>query len=279
MLLAVAAAIAVVIAIKGLETWSQPKELRAVSFSLQDDVGGLQIGDDVRVGGYKVGTVKEISVLGAEEASPEPKRVRVIFSFPRSYVLHRDAMLRIQTGITGASYLNFESLGATGPRLAQNEELTGHPGGLSEALAAVSRLSTPLENILGTVDKKTLPAVNETVGKFAKTAESFTATGDHATKLVDDVHAQIDPIMKKYHVVTDRTAEMMVKIRDLFGDTTPDFGATMASIKSLTGSIDKKVPSMLDRVDALLTRIDTTMESANAALEELKSTAANAPVR
>src|SRR5437763_799465 len=103
MLLTVAAAIAVVIAIKGLETWSQPKELRAVSFSLQDDVGGLQIGDDVRVGGYKVGTVKEISVLGAEEASTEPKRVRVIFSFPRSYVLHRDAMLRIQTGITGAS--------------------------------------------------------------------------------------------------------------------------------------------------------------------------------
>src|SRR4051794_2440559 len=84
--LTIAAFIAVVIAIKGIETWSMPKELRAVSFSLQDDVGGLQVGDDVRLGGYKVGTVKEILIVGAaEEPSKEQPRVRVIFSFPKRY--------------------------------------------------------------------------------------------------------------------------------------------------------------------------------------------------
>src|SRR5437764_14144985 len=113
-LLAVAASIGIVIAIKGIETWTQPKELRAVSFSLKDDVGGLQIGDDVRVGGYKVGTVREMTVVGAEAdggADSKP-RIRVEFTFPRKYALRRDAILRIQTGVTGPSCLNFESLGA-----------------------------------------------------------------------------------------------------------------------------------------------------------------------
>src|SRR5260370_42583645 len=86
-LLTIAASIGIIVGIKGLENWTQPKELRAVSFSLRDDVGGLQIGDDVRVGGYKVGTVKNIVVVGAAEDTPkEPPRIRVQFSFPHHYI-------------------------------------------------------------------------------------------------------------------------------------------------------------------------------------------------
>jgi phospholipid/cholesterol/gamma-HCH transport system substrate-binding protein len=271
----IVATLAVIVGIKGVATWSEPKELRAVSFTLKDDIGGLQSGDDVRVGGFKVGTVERITVVGAaDENRQDPPRVRVEFTFPRKYVLHRDALLRIQTGITGSSCLNFESLGK-GAMLPVAEEIAGHPGNLSEMLATVSQLGDPLKNILGTVDRKTLPAVNDTVTKFGKTAESITMTGDHTTRLVDDARAQVDPAMKKYHIVADRTAEMMVKVRDLFGDTTPDFRATMANLSAISASISKKAPAIVDRLDGLLAHLDKTVETATAALEDIKATAQN----
>src|SRR5437588_515819 len=137
----IAAIIAIVVAIQGLGEWSQPSDVRAVWFSLKDDVGGLQVGDDVRVGGYKVGVVRGI-----------------------------------------------------------------------------------------------------TVGRFGKTADSIAATGDHATQLVDDARGQVKPAMEKYQLLADRAAETMVKIRDFFGDTTSDFRATMASLKSITATIEQKTP-------------------------------------
>src|SRR5947209_18913887 len=75
--------IGIILGIKGSENWSQPKKLRAVSFDLKSDVGGLQVGDDVRVGGYKVGSIKSIDVVGgANDDAKQPPRVRVVFSFP-----------------------------------------------------------------------------------------------------------------------------------------------------------------------------------------------------
>src|SRR5690242_16912798 len=86
MIVTVVLIIAVIVGIKGAENLSEPKEARAVSFDLKSDVGGLQVGDDVRVGGFKVGTVQNITVVGAEdEAGKEPPRVRVVFSFPKRY--------------------------------------------------------------------------------------------------------------------------------------------------------------------------------------------------
>ena len=261
--------VAVIVGIKGLDTFSEAREVRAVSFKLTDDIAGLQPGDDVRVGGSKVGMVEKVTIVGADEEKPsEPPRVRVEFTFPKKYVLRRDAVLRVQTPFTGSPCLNFESLGR-GEALPKLAELDGRPGTLGETITMLAQVGPPLKSILSTVDKTTLPAVNDTVGKFGKTAE-------HASGLMVDARSQIDPAMKKYHLVTDRAAEMMVKVRDLFGDTTTDIRATMAHISSITGAIDKKAPSIVERADSLLAHLDKTVESANAALEDVKTTIANA---
>jgi phospholipid/cholesterol/gamma-HCH transport system substrate-binding protein len=279
-LVTVAAIIAVIVGIKGLTGLGEPMDRRAVAFSLKDDLGGLQVGDDIRVGGYKVGVIESINVVGADaKATPtaeaEPVHIRVEYTFPRKFALHRDAIIRIQTGVTGPSCLNFESLG-TGEALPSEVVLAGKPSRLGETLALLTDLSAPVQDILRTVDRKTLPIVNETVAKLGKTADSITTTGDHATKLVDDARGEVKPAVEKYHVLADRAAEALVKIRDLLGDTTPDFRTTMANLKGITESVNHKAPSILDRVDGLLTKLDTTLDSANAALEDVKTTAANA---
>lgn len=274
-ILTVVLIIAVIVGIKGAENLSEPKDQRAVSFDLKSDVGGLQVGDDVRVGGFKVGTVKEITVVGADqESAKELPRVRVVFSFPKRYLLRRDALLRIQSTVTGQSCLNFEALG-TGAKLPANEELAGRAGSLSEVLASLSNLSGPVTHIIDTVDHTTLPAVNTTVSKFGGTADSFKATGDHATQLVDDARAQVPTAMDRYKVVMETANAALGKIRDFFGDSSSDFRSTLTHFASISSTIDQKMPSIVENVDGALKKVNTTVTSANAALEDIKVIAAN----
>src|SRR5688500_9015965 len=55
---------AVIFSIKGFGQLFAPEQRRTVSFRLTDDLGGLQVGDEVRLGGFKVGVVEGIEVRG-----------------------------------------------------------------------------------------------------------------------------------------------------------------------------------------------------------------------
>jgi ABC-type transporter Mla subunit MlaD len=260
--------IAIIVGIRGAANLGLARQVHAVSFNLADDIGGLQAGDDVRVGGYKVGSIRNISVVGADSTNPkEPPRVRVEFTFPKNYVLHRDAMLRIQSTVTGQSCLNFESLGA-GPTLPDNEELAGHPGALSEVLATLSKVGGPVQHILDTVDHTTLPKVNETIDSYHK-------TGDTATDLLTTAKAQVDPAMRDYHRVMDTANDALTKIGLFFGDTTTDFRTTLAKLASISTSVEKRLPELLNKFDDILAKIDTAVASTNDALVDVKKMASD----
>ena len=51
--------IAIIIGIQGAANFGVAKQVRTVSFALADDIGGLQAGDEVRVGGHEVDRVLE----------------------------------------------------------------------------------------------------------------------------------------------------------------------------------------------------------------------------
>src|SRR5271155_1756269 len=57
----------ILVAIKGVHAVFVPTSVRKVKFTLADDVGGLRLGDDVRIGGFKVGVIRGIEVEGLEE--------------------------------------------------------------------------------------------------------------------------------------------------------------------------------------------------------------------
>jgi len=217
--------IAIIIGIQGAANFGVAKQVRTVNFALTDDIGGLQPGDEVRVGGYKVGAVRSISVVGTDdEIAKQPPRVRVEFTFPQKYVLRHDALLRIQSTVTGQSCLNFESLGE-GEKLPADEELPGHPGTLSEVLATVGKLGEPVTHIVDTVEHKTLPQVNDTVARFAKTA-------DNATDLITTAKSQVDPAMQSYQRLMNTATDAMAKVGNFFGDTTTDFRRWPSSLRS-----------------------------------------------
>jgi ABC-type transporter Mla subunit MlaD len=108
--------IAILIGIQGLGRLLEPRQTRVATFKLTDDVGGLRVGDDVRAGGFKIGAIKDMDLVDAENG--QPPHLRVIFTLPKRLTVHEDAKVAIQGTITGAAWLNFETFGQ-GKELAE----------------------------------------------------------------------------------------------------------------------------------------------------------------
>src|SRR5262245_33178815 len=117
--------IGIIVGIKGIGV--QQTQTAMVRFKLTDDIGGLSRGDDVRVGGAKVGVVKDVEIAQADDGQAS---VDVHFDLPKRYNLHADAKIAIQTTVTGVSCLNISTLGS-GAVLAPGQALTGEPSALT----------------------------------------------------------------------------------------------------------------------------------------------------
>ncbi|MCC6424312.1 MAG: MCE family protein [Phycisphaerales bacterium] len=244
-------AIAVIVGIQGLEKFTQPTVMRSVRFELSDDLGGLRVGDDVRVGGFKVGVVRSIELVSdANDPHHQPKIV-VLFSMPDKYVIRQDAHIAIQGTVTGTSWLNFDSLGS-GDALAADQPLAGRPGTMTQLVNALREITPQVQAVLADVRTRTVPLVNDTLSRYGKTA-------DEAGGLLAEFRQRMPAMVEKYNVVADRAAEMMVQVRDLIGDTKGDFRGTMANLNAATGDIKTKLPVLLDQVNKTMVDLQSTV--------------------
>src|SRR3954466_2134812 len=177
-ILSIILAVAIIIGIKGLDRILDPVDRRTVRFTLEDDLGGLRVGDDVRIGGYKVGQVREIEVVPPSDPrlakapttmpSTQPM-ILVTFAVPKKYDIKEGARVGIQGTVTGQSWLNFDSLG-TGAEIADNVALVGRPSGINALMASLGDVSPRINNIISQVDQQTIPAVNTTIASYKTTA-------------------------------------------------------------------------------------------------------------
>src|SRR5689334_4086731 len=168
-ILSIVLAITIIIGIKGLDRLLDPVDKRYARFTLQDDLGGLRVGDDVRIGGFKVGQVREIEVvppsdprLAKSSATTKPidqPQILVTFAVPKKYEIKEGARVGIQGTVTGASWLNFDSLG-TGQDIPREVALVGRPSGISSFMASLGDVSPRINNIINQIDQTTIPTVN-----------------------------------------------------------------------------------------------------------------------
>lgn len=248
---------AIVVAIKGATRITEPSESRQVSFRLTDDLSGLRRGDDVRLGGFKVGLVKNIDVVTADPSDGEP-RIIVEFTLPSRYKLHANSAVSVQSGITGSPSLNIERLGS-GEEL---KEVAGQPGAFSTLTSALRGVTPELVGIVHDVHTVTVPRADTAI--------------DAATHLVRHVDEQIDPVVDRYGGLTKKAGSAIDEVGSLFGDTKPDIRGTLANLHVATGTLREKLPGILDRVQNSLDNINATVDSARTVLVDLRATAANA---
>jgi ABC-type transporter Mla subunit MlaD len=253
--ISVALIIAVIVAIKGVGQIIEPYQVRNASFTLTDDVSGLRIGDDVRVGGLKVGIVRSLSI---EEASDlREARILLTFRIPRRLVLREGARLGVQNTVTGAAWLNFDTLGAGQP-LPEDFVLKGQPGAYAQIINSINTLTPELQGIAHDLRTVTLPKLN--------------TTADNAAAFTGDLRSQLKPIIERYNNVADRLAETFTHLRDIFGDTKLDLKTTIANLKDSTGTIKDKLPPILEKLDSALAKANTSLDGAQQAIKDLTVT-------
>jgi ABC-type transporter Mla subunit MlaD len=240
-IVSIALIIGVIVAIEGSDKFFEPVQHRTVKFALADNLSGLNRGDDVRVGGVKVGKITHIEYV-PDDTRPE---MIVHFTLPKKYVLRGGAKIMIESTVTGAADLNVVKLGR-GDELPEQTALVGEAGGISALLA-----------------------------KANDTIDSFKATSDTANAVVTKVASNIDPMVGKYDTLADRSTEMMVALRDMIGQSTLDFKGTMKNLNDSTKDIKERLPAVLDGARNALTKLQGTIDSATIAMEDIKTSAAN----
>ena len=157
--------LAITISIKDFGRFAEAEQVRTVHFKLSDNLGGLRVGDEVRVGGFKVGNIQSIEPLdfgGAgsrhgRPASPSPPGT--------SSARARSSAL---SSLTGSSVLNVLSMGK------------GNPADPAAPLAGVS---DPRPSALASLGDT----------QFKEAVESFKKTADTATDTIAQAKAKIDP--------------------------------------------------------------------------------------
>lgn len=288
-LICIAAGAGVIIGIRGLEYFTSPVDTRYIAFGLKDDLGGLAVGDPVRIGGYKVGQVDKIELVNPDDprveksgGKPTTPILLVSISVPKKYVIKQGVIPAVQTSITGTSNINFDSLG-TGDPLPVMQFMVGKPSAMSELLAMASDLKPRISSIMTQVDEKTIPAVTgvfadartQTLPRANATFDEFKAAGTSAKTTLSKIEGHVDPAMDKYGKAADSARSMMDTIRDVFGDTKEDFRTVMANFAKTSADIREKLPGILDKFDAAMVKVNESLTSVQESLTELKTASVN----
>ena len=288
-LVSVALTFTLVVAINRGLAMFQSAQVRYASFTLTDDLGGLRVGDDVRIGGFTVGEVRDIELVGpgdsrlptrAPSVQPPPKAMILVeFSVPKKYTLYENAKVGIQSTVTGQSWLNFEDVGTGAELAADAPALVGRPSPFSAMFASIPQLADQLNMTVSDVRLQTIPRVNgvledvrgQTIPKVNTTVDGFKTTADTATALLNDARGEVKPVVEKYHVVVDSTDRMMKNIGDVFGESKTDMKGTFTNLNAATGTLKEKLPGILEKVDAAMTKVDEALVKATASLENVRN--------
>ncbi len=249
-------AVGVVVSIKGFGGFAEPSQVRRVRFTLADDLGGLRVGDEVRVGGFKVGGIHSIELTGSDGS--QPQALLVTFGVPKKYVFREGAKVAVQTSLTGAAILNVQDLGS-GAEIPEGVAVAGMPDPKSQFLANLGEAK-----------------VAEAVAALKKTADTASETIAHA-------RAKIDPAYDKYATVADRAGETMTNARDtmahakeLIGEGKGDLRTTFANLNAASGTVKEQLPITFERANGMLNRVQGNIDSIQTALDDVKATMANA---
>jgi len=255
----------VVIAISGAARFTQAFTTYPVAFSLQDDVGGLRPGDDVRIGGVKVGDVRDIRIDRARSA------IVVLIDVPARYALAKDAGVRVQHGLTGSSSINIDSFGAGSP-LADGDYLLGRPDQLAGLMHELAGMKPDVGQVLSNL-KIASGKLNVDLDKLAATSDSLTATGFEMTSTVQGLRVRVPEIIDRYQSAVDAVVRMLDAVRQFVGPSSGDFHQTLANLNHASGDLRDRLPEVMDRLQTALGKAGVALDRASGAMRDIQGAA------
>lgn len=248
------AAVTAVLLIRGQSVGAT--QTQTVTFKLTDDLGGLSVGDDVRIGGVKVGAVRDITF--ADLQSPTA-RVLVRFTLPAEYVLHDDAHIGVQSALTGSPNLNITSLGS-GKTLADGQALSGEPDAKAALLATL---------------RQAAPKLNDTLASFKQTADAADQVMVQVRDVLGDSKTDIRGTLSNLNVATTTIREKLPPIMTRVDSIAEKVDSAMANAQAALQDIQKTAANARDLTATARSLIDDNRSRIDLMVKSLKTTSDN----
>lgn len=264
-------AAAIFFGITGSSLLSGPTHDYTALFDLHEDVSGLTLGSEVRIGGFKVGTVQKVDIVVDDKGLPH---TLVTFRTPARYTLKQDAIVAIQASLTGAVNLNVASLG-TGPAADSKYPLDGRPDALSSAIASVGNVGPEITDTLEAWRPRVTGILDDVRPRTNAAIDQVRTTAVTADETIKQLRSKIEPGYEKYAGVADATKGAMAGLDAILGDTKGDIRKTMANLADMTGALKTRVPTVMDKVADNLDAFRAQMTKIGTILDDTKAIAAN----
>ena len=230
---------------------------RTVAFAVEDDIAGLAVGGEVRVGGRPVGQVDAVRFDDGYD------RVLVDVTVPGDLPIRRGANARVQSTLTGQVSLNFQSLG-DGQPLPPDEPIPGDAATINDVLDAVARLTPQLESAVADLRGQTLPRTTAALDDTGRAARQVAALAESLNLALDDGGPED---LRAALAGLRETADRLPKLAD---EASALVDRTSAAIDQLSADLDG-TGETLTRV---LEQADVAVQNATEAAVELRSTSA-----
>jgi ABC-type transporter Mla subunit MlaD len=266
-LISVALIVSVVVAITGTSQFLEPAQTLSVSFTLKSNIGGLSTGDDVRLGGAKVGQIKRIDFVPAtNEGDPT---ILITFSMPKRFVVHENAVLAVEGTLTGGSWLNFKTLG-TGTVLVEGKSLPGTEASLQSAMGEAGEVMSEVHTV-------TLPNINKVVAQVqdsaAVLAELLHKNKDKISDTFSNIHKITSDTRERWPVLLDHAKEVIDKVSselDTVKQSLADVKATAEHTRAITANVRSILTDNRSRIDHIIVTLAATSDNLKHAIDEVR---------
>jgi phospholipid/cholesterol/gamma-HCH transport system substrate-binding protein len=259
--------VSVIVAISGAARFTQSFHTYSVAFSLRDDLGGLRPGDDVRIGGVKVGDIRDIRIDRGGSA------VVVLIDVPAKYALAKDADVHVERGLTGSSSINIDGFG-TGLPLGAGDFLIGRPDQFTGLMHELAAMKPDVSQVLSNL-KVASGKLNVDLDKLAASCDSLTATGFEMTSTVQGLRVRVPEIIDRYQGVVDAAVNMLDAVRQFVGPSSEDFHQTLANLNHASGDLRDRLPEIMDRLQTVLGKAGVVVDRASNTMQDVQAAAAN----
>jgi ABC-type transporter Mla subunit MlaD len=262
----------IIVTVNGAVHVAEPTADRQVVFKLTDDVSGIGIGDETRLGGFKVGVVKSIAVISENTPDGEP-RIVVGFSLPTRYQLHTDSVITVQSTVTGVACLNIEQLGSG----AQTDEVVGQPGAFSTLTSALRNGAPELATIVHEVRTVTLPKANVAADNAGQAlAQVRDVLGDSKSDIrgtLSSLHSTMDSVHDKLPGILDQVKSDLTLVQatlDHAQSSLSDLSMALSNARDITSSARSILLSNRGKIEGIITALKATSDNLKGASMEIR---------
>ena len=245
------------------------------------DGQGIRVGHPVRIAGLETGRVTSVDVV--EYQGGLRARVRIALRSDLAARLNQDAIVMIESGLTGQSSVNIASVGESGVSWVPGQPIEGIEGSLFDPLleqvglgpAERDHLSYTISHVRETIDEIS-PRLQKILASFQQAADDVRGATKVAGPAVAEASGKLEGMLTKVDELLAKADSLVAELDGAVKDNREGVTETIADLRHATAQArvllqqnGPKVGELIGNLDQTRARVDRVLYQADVSLTNL----------